>query len=185
MASLWRLQNSVPIKIIIIIIIIGDINLRGLIKDCWPTARKLQDAREDESRQSQADSWLNKGRKALHRKMTGDDKILRQEKAGLAFSAMVGIEYAEALCNDAGADDRRSVSGWAVMMIGAMISWASKRQPVTAISSTESEFYSVSQCAVECVYLRRVLELLGFFHVLHLTRRGLTARDPRTLSTMK
>ena len=62
----------------------------------------------------------------------------------------------------AGADDRRSVSGWAVMLNGAMISWASKRQPVTAISSTESEFYAVSQCAVECVYLRRVMSMLGY-----------------------
>jgi hypothetical protein len=51
----------------------------------------------------------------------------------------------------AGGDDRRSVSGWAVMLNGAMISWSSKRQPVTAISSTESEFYAVSQCSVECI----------------------------------
>ena len=43
-----------------------------------------------------------------------------------------------------------------------MITWASKRQPVTAISSTESEFYSVSQCALECVYLRRVMEIMGY-----------------------
>ena len=62
----------------------------------------------------------------------------------------------------AGADDRRSVSGYAVMLAGAMVAWTSKRQPVTAISSTESEFYSVSQCALDCVYLRRVLELLGY-----------------------
>ena len=47
------------------------------------------------------------------------------------------------------------------MVDGAMVSWASKRQPVTAISSTESEFYSVSQCAMECVYLRCAMALLG------------------------
>ena len=85
----------------------GDINLRGLIRDCWPTARKLQDVREDESRSSRAGSMLNESRKALHcmaRKLTGNDKIPRQEQAGLAFSAMVGIENAEALCNEIGAD---------------------------------------------------------------------------------
>jgi len=27
---------------------------------------------------------------------------------------------------------------------------------------TESEFYSVSQCALDCVYLRRIMELLGY-----------------------
>ena len=43
-----------------------------------------------------------------------------------------------------GADDRRSVSKKAVMLAGAMVAWSTKRQPVTAISSTGSEFYSVS-----------------------------------------
>jgi len=56
----------------------------------------------------------------------------------------------------AGADDRRSVGGWAIMLAGAMIACSSKRQPVTAISSTENEFYSVSRCALDCVYLRRI-----------------------------
>ena len=69
---------------------------------------------------------------------------------------------ASADADHAGADDRRSVSGWAIMLAGAMIAWSSKRQPVAAISSTESEFYSVSQCALDCVYLRRILELLGY-----------------------
>ena len=37
-------------------------------------------------------------------------------------------------------------------------SWESKRQPVTTISITNLEFYSVSQCVLECVYLRRLME---------------------------
>jgi len=68
---------------------------------------------------------------------------------------------ASADADHAGSDDRRSVSGWAIMLAGAMIAWSSKHQPVTAISSTESEFYSMSQCALDCVYLRRIGELLG------------------------
>ena len=59
-------------------------------------------------------------------------------------------------------DDRRSVCGWDVMLNDSMLSWASKRQPVTAISSTESELYSVSQCAMECEYLQRVMALSGY-----------------------
>jgi hypothetical protein len=70
--------------------------------------------------------------------------------------------YATADADHAGADDRRSVSGWAVMLAGAMISWASKRQPVTAISSTESEFCSVSLCGLDCVYLRRMMDMMGY-----------------------
>jgi len=62
----------------------------------------------------------------------------------------------------AGADDLKSVSGWVIMLAGAMITLSSKRQPVTVISNTESECYSVSQCALDCVYLRRIMELLGY-----------------------
>ena len=69
---------------------------------------------------------------------------------------------ASADADHAGGKDRRSVSGWAVMLNGAMVTWSSKRQPVTAISSTESEFYAVSQCALDCVYLRRMLEMMGY-----------------------
>jgi len=38
----------------------------------------------------------------------------------------------------AGAHDRRSVSRVVVCLAGVMVDWASKRQPVTAMSSTES-----------------------------------------------
>jgi len=69
---------------------------------------------------------------------------------------------ASADADHAGADDRRSVSGWAIMLAGAMIAWLVKRWLTTAISNTESEFYSVSQCALDCVYLRRIMELLGY-----------------------
>ena len=36
---------------------------------------------------------------------------------------------ASADADHVGADDRRSVSGWALMLAGAMIVWSSKRQP--------------------------------------------------------
>ena len=48
------------------------------------------------------------------------------------------------------------------MLAGTVVTWASKLQPVTVISSTESEFYRVSQCALDCVYLRHVMELMGY-----------------------
>lgn len=43
-----------------------------------------------------------------------------------------------------------------------MVTWSSKHQPVTAISSTENEFYAVLQCALDCVCLRRVLGMMGY-----------------------
>jgi hypothetical protein len=62
----------------------------------------------------------------------------------------------------AGAKDRRSVSGWTLMFNGTAVTWSSKRQSVTVISNTESEFYSVSQCALDCVYLRRIMDMMGY-----------------------
>jgi hypothetical protein len=84
----------------------------------------------------------------------------------LAGTRTLGLTYTkdagDPCLASTGGKDRRSVSGWAVMLNGAMVTWSSKRQPVTAISSTESEFYAVSQCALDCVYLRRMLEMMGY-----------------------
>ena len=70
--------------------------------------------------------------------------------------------WAIADANHAGADDRHSVSGWAVLMAGAMVNLASKSQPVTAISSTESQFYSVSLRSLDCGYLLRMMDMMGY-----------------------
>eukprot|EP00961_Rhodomonas_salina_P183695 2479514-Rhodomonas_salina.1 len=42
------------------------------------------------------------------------------------------------------------------------ISWELKRQKVTALSSAESEFYAASACGCEIMYLRSVMQSLGF-----------------------
>ena len=49
-----------------------------------------------------------------------------------------------------------------MLLNGAMVSWASKRQPVISISSTESEFYSVSLCGLDCMYLLRIMDMMGY-----------------------
>eukprot|EP00961_Rhodomonas_salina_P017009 228881-Rhodomonas_salina.1 len=51
------------------------------------------------------------------------------------------------------------------MMNGGAISWESKRQKVTALSSAESEFYAASACGCEIFYLRSVLAAIGFDQV--------------------
>jgi hypothetical protein len=59
-------------------------------------------------------------------------------------------------------DSRRSTSGYVLMMNGAAVSWKSKRQSVTALSSAEAEFISASSMVQEVIYIRRLLENLGF-----------------------
>lgn len=59
-------------------------------------------------------------------------------------------------------DTRRSTSGYALMLNGAAVSWKSKRQPTVALSSAEAEYISGSSLVQEVIYLRKLLNNLGF-----------------------
>ena len=52
---------------------------------------------------------------------------------------------------------RRSVSGWLICLAGAAIHWATRGQPMPALSSSEAELYGLSSA---------VCDLLGFINVL-------------------
>ncbi|CAL1391443.1 unnamed protein product [Linum trigynum] len=60
------------------------------------------------------------------------------------------------------ADDRKSTSGYAFFLAGGAVSWASKKQPVVTLSTTEAEFIAAAYCASQCVWLRRILEQIGW-----------------------
>jgi len=77
-------------------------------------------------------------------------------------SAHANQLYATADANHVGADDRRSVSGWVVLLNGAMVLWASKRQPATTLSSTETKFYAVSLFGLDCKYLQRMIDMMRY-----------------------
>ena len=57
---------------------------------------------------------------------------------------------------------RRSTSGNLFLYNGAPISWRSKMQKTTALSTAEAEYYSASTAATETIYLRQLLTNLGF-----------------------
>ena len=56
---------------------------------------------------------------------------------------------------------RRSTAGFIFFLAGGPISWKSKKQPVVATSSTESEFMAVSGAAKEAIWLRHLLSDVG------------------------
>ena len=58
-------------------------------------------------------------------------------------------------------DSRRSVTGYVLMMCGGAISWSSTRQAVTALSSSEAEFYAASSAGCDVCYMRGLLDELG------------------------
>ncbi|GKC06381.1 hypothetical protein Tco_0997991 [Tanacetum coccineum] len=83
---------------------------------------------------------------------------------GLWYSKDTGISmiaYADA--DHAGCQDtRRSTSGSAQFLGDKLVSWSSKKQKCTAISSTEAEYISLSRCCAQILWMRSQLTDYGF-----------------------
>jgi len=58
-------------------------------------------------------------------------------------------------------DDRSSTSGSVFMMGTATVSWASKKQPVVSLCTTEAEYIVAAHCACQCIWLKRILQHIG------------------------
>ncbi|XP_035541228.1 uncharacterized mitochondrial protein AtMg00810-like [Juglans regia] len=61
-------------------------------------------------------------------------------------------------------DTRRSTTGWCMFLSNALISWRCKKQDCVSKSSTEAEYRAMSTACSEIVWLRGLLEELGFLH---------------------
>src|SRR6266853_2825432 len=72
----------------------------------------------------------------------------------------------------ANADDQKSTSGYVFMMAGGAITWFSKKQSITALSSTEAEYIALSEVAREAHWLRSLFSELGFVQILPTKIRG-------------
>ena len=54
--------------------------------------------------------------------------------------------------------DRKSVSGMALMLNGRIVNWQSKKQSTVALSSTEAEFYALTEAVKEAIFIRQWFE---------------------------
>ncbi len=59
-------------------------------------------------------------------------------------------------------NDRRSTTGYVFFVGNGAISWNSKRQPTIALSTTEAEYMATSQCTKEALWLRKLLDDVGY-----------------------
>ncbi|GJV28829.1 hypothetical protein Tco_1385277 [Tanacetum coccineum] len=83
---------------------------------------------------------------------------------GLWYSKDTGMSltaYADA--DHAGCQDtRRSTSGSAQFLVDKLVSWSSKEQKSTAISSTEAEYIGLFGCCAQILWMRSQLTDYGF-----------------------
>lgn len=56
---------------------------------------------------------------------------------------------------------RRSTSGYVIFFGEGPISWASRKQPIVALSSTEAEFIAAADCCKETMFLKSLLLDIG------------------------
>jgi hypothetical protein len=58
--------------------------------------------------------------------------------------------------------DRKSNSGFLIKMFGGIVSWCCRKQNCVALSSSEAEYIALSETSKEIIWMRRVLEELGY-----------------------
>lgn len=91
---------------------------------------------------------------------------IRYRKTGNNLVAYSDADYANCKL------DRRSYTGYVLVLGGGPISWESKKQPTVALSSTEAEYMAVTSAAKEIMFCRSIAFELGF---------GEMMRGPTTL----
>ena len=64
--------------------------------------------------------------------------------------------------SDANWETARSCTGFVVMLNMCAVAWAAKKQPATALSSTEAETYAAAAAAAETVWARGLMAELGY-----------------------
>eukprot|EP00253_Pinus_taeda_P004437 PITA_04437 len=93
-------------------------------------------------------------------------RILRYVKG----TKRIGILYTALECSDligytdsdwdGSVDDQKSTSGYVFHMSSGAISWASKKQPIVALSTAEAEYVAATTVACQAILMRRMLRRL-------------------------
>lgn len=76
-------------------------------------------------------------------KRTAETRILYKKGKEKELIAYCDIDYARDF------NDRKSTSGFVLMLNVSVVSWSSKKQPVMTLFSTEAEFFAAAYCVCQ------------------------------------
>jgi hypothetical protein len=85
-------------------------------------------------------------------------------------------------------DTRRSTTGWIIELDDSPIVWSSRRQATVSASMTEAEYIAISEAGREIMWLRELLETLGYRQpttTLHCDNQGAIALTQKPSSHSK
>ncbi|GKD26595.1 hypothetical protein Tco_1232809 [Tanacetum coccineum] len=103
-----------------------------------------------------------------YRRMIGGLMYLTASRPDIAFATFVCARYqarptVKHLKEDYGSfDDCKSTSGGLQFLGGKLVSWSSKKQDCTAMSTVEAEYVSLSACCAQVIWMRTQLLDYGY-----------------------
>jgi hypothetical protein len=97
------------------------------------------------------------GIKRVYHYLNGTQDLALQYR-GSHFNNPVGYSDADWARDP---NTQHSLSGYCYLFCGAAISWASKKQPTIALSSTEAEYMAVTHAGKEAVFLQHLYGDVG------------------------
>ena len=83
------------------------------------------------------------------------DRQLCYGRGELSIQGYVDSDYAGCV------DTRSTTTGWIYTFVGAAISWRSKLQDCTSVSTTEAEYVATSEACKEAIWLACLVGDLG------------------------
>jgi hypothetical protein len=80
-------------------------------------------------------------------------------------------------------EHRHAISGYAFLLDGGAISWASKKQEIIALSTTEAEYIAATHAAKEAIWLQKLIKELFPLSLSHGTPLHCDNQSAMTLAT--